>query len=386
MPAKFLAVDKDQQRFMIFGKKSPLRIMADLTCATGQKLGDKLERGDLKTPEGVYFVGRRLSKGLDFELYGGLAFTLNFPNPVDIIKGKTGSGIWIHGRGTPIKPRETKGCVALHLPDLKAVENELEVGTPVAIAKSLDWKSDTFNSDIDVLVDRVSQWAGAWQNKSDEFFALYDTDKFSKSRRRSFSSFKRHKQRVFAAQEWIQVMTHDVRVLPGPDYWVTYFNQYYRTPSMISQGVKRLYWMKNGKGEFKIVGREWLRRPVSLTGEYLDRVEAEIAPVIEEWVSAWQRADLAEYSSFYAQDARQSDRRGLTEVMEYKRDLWRRAEPSSVSIGDIRVEMAPEGVSAEFVQEYSSAGGYSDKGVKKLVLAPASAGGWKIVSEDWRPL
>ena len=38
---------------------------------------------------------RKLSKGLNYKLYGDLAFTLNYPNPIDRLKGKTGRGIWI---------------------------------------------------------------------------------------------------------------------------------------------------------------------------------------------------------------------------------------------------------------------------------------------------
>jgi murein L,D-transpeptidase YafK len=384
LPPKFLAIDKAKQRFFIFGKKSPLKVLADLTCATGQKPGDKLVRGDLKTPEGVYFVGRRLSGGLNYDLYGDLAFTLNFPNPVDRIKGKTGSGIWIHGRGAPVEPRETKGCVALHLPDLKSIEKELKPGMPVAIAKSLSWRAGALDSDVDDLIARVREWARAWEDKSSEFFAIYDSDRFSKSRRRTFSAFMRHKERVFAAQDWIQVMAHDIRVVPGPDYWVTYFDQYYRTPSLTSQGVKRLYWMKDG-GDFRIVGREWLRKPVTLDHVYLKRVSSEIRSLIDRWSSAWRAADLDAYASFYAADVRQGKRSGISEVKEYKRELWRRSEPETVVIENLDVELDPDGARATFVQSYFASGGYSDRGLKTMVLAPAPEG-WKIVSEDWRPL
>lgn len=387
LPAKFLAIDKDNQRLFIFSKRSPLKILADLSCATGQKPGDKLRRGDLKTPEGVYFVGRRLSGNLDFDLYGNLAFTLNFPNPVDRIKGKTGSGIWIHGRGAPVTPRETKGCVALHLPDLQNIEKQLEPGTPVTIAKSVSWNpgaSDP-NADMDALVKQVHRWAETWQNKSDEFFSIYDPVKFKQAQRKSFAAFKNRKKRIFKAQDWIQVMAHDIRVIPGPDYWVTYFDQFYRTPSLMSQGSKRLYWMKDKNGEFRIVGREWLRQPVSLTREYLARVKSEIQPMVTSWGQAWQSADIDAYAGFYAPGVEQEGRTGVQEVTEYKRELWQRSQPKKVVIEDLKVDLAPEGAEASFVQRYSAAGGYSDLGLKTLVLSPGP-GGWKIVREDWRPL
>jgi murein L,D-transpeptidase YafK len=387
LPAKFLAIDKNDQRLLIFAKRSPLKVLNDLTCTTGQVPGDKLVRGDLKTPEGVYFVVRRLSGGLDYDLYGNLAFTLNFPNPVDRLKGKTGSGIWIHGRGKPVVPRETKGCVALHLPDLQGIENQLEPGTPVTIARSVSWTRDggDGNADIQELVRQVHNWAKAWQNKSDDFFASYDSARFAKSQRQPFAAFKNHKKRIFKAQDWIQVMAHDVRVVPGPDYWVTYFDQFYRTPSLMSQGVKRLYWMKDQNGQFRIVGREWFRRPVSLTGEYLARARSEVAPLVMGWGEAWQSANIDQYAKYYARDIHQDGRTGIREVKEYKRDLWRRSKPKTVDIDDIRVDLAPEGVAATFRQRYVAQNGYSDLGLKTLVLEPGPDG-WKIVREAWRPL
>ena len=92
-PELFLGIDKEAQTFYMFGKKSPLEVVRKLTCATGRAQGDKTREGDKRTPEGVYFVEEKVPGKLDFELYGNYAFSLNFPNPVDRLKGKTGQGI-----------------------------------------------------------------------------------------------------------------------------------------------------------------------------------------------------------------------------------------------------------------------------------------------------
>ena len=49
-----VAVDKSRQRFFLMEKGKS----RDYLCTTGQAQGDKQVRGDLKTPEGVYFVVR----------------------------------------------------------------------------------------------------------------------------------------------------------------------------------------------------------------------------------------------------------------------------------------------------------------------------------------
>ena len=387
LPPLFFAIDKGSQEFLMFGQKSPLQVLKRLPCATGKRPGDKLRQGDLRTPEGVYFLEKRLDSGLNFERYGKLAYTLNFPNPVDRIKGKTGSGIWIHGRGRPIVPRESKGCVVLNAPDLFKIQGELSPGLPVAIAEDVLWASAGSHADgvIDALVQRVRGWAKDWQNKESRFFAHYDPVKFSLSRARSFKAFRRKKERIFRTYPWVQVMAHDIRVMPGPDYWVTYFHQYYRTPALATQGLKRLYWQKDKAGDFRIIGREWTRTRVDLTDVYLDRVREELVLVLEDWRKAWEAADLDKYTAFYADRAGQGGREGLRAVREYKQRLWAETAPKSVEMEDLRVTLHPEGAEARFTQRYQAENGYKDAGVKTLVLEPADKG-WKIVSEDWSAL
>ena len=88
-----MAVDKNRRAFLFFEKKSPLKLKYSFPCVTGQLAGDKQELNDLRTPEGIYFVEYKIASGLDFKEYGGIAYTLNYPNPVDRLRGKTGHGI-----------------------------------------------------------------------------------------------------------------------------------------------------------------------------------------------------------------------------------------------------------------------------------------------------
>ena len=129
-----VAVDKSRQRFFLMEKGKA----RDYLCTTGQAQGDKQVRGDLKTPEGVYFVVRKRTEWLDFEEYGGEAYILDYPNPVDRLRGKTGSGIWVHSRGRAITPFESRGCVVLNLKDIAEVGPELKRGTPVLIGERVE--------------------------------------------------------------------------------------------------------------------------------------------------------------------------------------------------------------------------------------------------------
>jgi len=265
-PQRFVAVDKRAQSFALMTRQSPLKVLQAIPCATGQELGDKFKEGDLKTPEGVYFITRRKSTGLNYELYGDLAFPLNFPNPADVLRRKSGHGIWIHGRGHALIPFETQGCVALSTPDIHRVDGELAEGMPVVIADEIRVGGDAARlaSEAREVVEATQGWAKAWQDRSDAFFGFHDPEKFAITEGQPFAAFRSHKERLFKALPWIQVTLSDVRAIPGPDYWVTYFVQVYRSPTLISQGIKRLYWQRAVDGKFRIIGMEYEEVPVTV--------------------------------------------------------------------------------------------------------------------------
>ncbi|MDD4952942.1 MAG: L,D-transpeptidase family protein [Desulfovibrionaceae bacterium] len=382
-PELFLAVDKDTQTAFLFSRKSPLQVVRSIPCATGQSLGDKKTEGDLRTPEGVYFLGQRVDRDLDFELYGDVAYTLNFPNPVDRIEGKTGSGIWIHGRGRKLLPRDTRGCVALKTTDLESLGRELPMGQPVIIARKLTWTDGPLKDDSPSrLAGLVRSWAEDWQGKRQDFFSHYDPEAFSKTEGTPFEAFVGRKKRIFAAKPWLQVMVANIRALQGPDYWVTWFDQYYRAPDVAATVGKRLYWRCGDQGRWRIVGREYTAPSQELEPAYLAAKSDEVGELVSSWAEAWKRMDLEAYLSHYDRAADQQGRAGLDEIGAYKQRLWASRVPLRVDCRDLKVDLDANGLRATFRQDFEDDSGYRDQGLKTLVLRPADKG-WLIVSEEW---
>ncbi|THB65237.1 MAG: hypothetical protein D6E12_13095 [Desulfovibrio sp.] len=383
-PSLVIGIDKSEQQLFLFMHQSPLSVAERFTCTTGEQEGDKFAEGDLRTPEGVYFTETRIDTGLDYDLFGDLAYTLNFPNPVDRLRGKTGSGIWIHGRGHEIVPRETRGCVALEMDDMNQLETHLASGVPVVIARDLDWaetaQDEEYTDRVAELAALVEGWAGAWQSRSEEFFSFYDPERFSRAQG-SFAAFRAHKEGLFRNLPWIQVSVHDIRVVEGPDYWVTYFGQFYRSPSLTSEGIKRLYWMEDESGELKIVGKEWVMARQGLEERYVESLAEDATDLVEQWRTAWEQADMDEYLAFYADNASQGGRRGLEAIRNHKQEIWARGQAMSVGVSDVQVRLHSQGLAVSFVQEYQ-AGEYRDTGVKTLILMP-DGNQWEIVSETW---
>jgi murein L,D-transpeptidase YafK len=256
-----LAVDKASQHLYLVAGNAPLRIAASYVCTTGQVKGDKLAQGDLKTPEGIYFIVRRLSSGLDYTLYGNEAYTLNYPNPVDKLRRKTGYGIWLHGRGERISPLQTQGCIALNNEDLASLGKFLQPGIPVTLTETYRQRETALGRDAETIKNlrtKVLHWAETWSGRSVKLFDFYDKASYSIAQEEPFAVFQKQKERLFRTLPWIKTTVRDIQVLPGPDYWVTWFFQEYSAPNLSTQGVRRLYWQPNEKGEFKIVGMEWI--------------------------------------------------------------------------------------------------------------------------------
>ncbi|MBQ7585637.1 MAG: L,D-transpeptidase family protein [Desulfovibrionaceae bacterium] len=267
LPSHLVAVDKEKQKFFFYEKHSPLRLKYEFTCTTGQKPGDKQVINDLKTPEGIYFVEYKIANGLDFREYGGVAYTLNYPNPVDKLRGKTGHGIWIHSKGFGLVP--TKGCVAIGLQEIDTVGPSLTPGTPVIVAEGMSEpnlsKEDKFNAQN--LRHLMQAWSHAWSMRSARMFDFYDQEAYSKATQ-DFAEFRSNKERIFKMVQHIKLINRDIHVLEGPGYWVTWAEQCYTASNHTQEGIRRLYWQKGQDKRFRIVGMEWLPRDFGLLAEY----------------------------------------------------------------------------------------------------------------------
>ncbi|MCF8169062.1 MAG: L,D-transpeptidase family protein, partial [Rhodoferax sp.] len=139
-----IAVDTSRSRLYLFeNTPSGLNLLADYYISVGKAGTAKVSEGDQRTPLGVYYVNSNLDRKTLKDFYGSGALPINYPNVLDTKRGRTGSGIWLHG--TPPDqfsrpPQATDGCVVLANPDLDQIIRTVEVrSTPVVIAEQLKW-------------------------------------------------------------------------------------------------------------------------------------------------------------------------------------------------------------------------------------------------------
>lgn len=139
-----IAVDASRSRLYLFeNTPSGLNLVADYYISQGKLGAAKSTEGDQRTPLGVYYITSYLDPKSLKDFYGSGALPISYPNVLDAKRGKTGSGIWLHG--TPPNqfsrpPQATDGCVVLANPDLQHIIRTVEVRTtPVVIASQLEW-------------------------------------------------------------------------------------------------------------------------------------------------------------------------------------------------------------------------------------------------------
>ena len=268
IPAQFLAlapnarhaiaVDASRARLYLFenGPHGP-QLVADYYVSVGKQGVEKVAEGDMRTPLGVYFIGSNLDPKSLKDFYGAGALTLNYPNPYDLRRGKTGSGIWVHG--TPPEqysraPQATDGCVVMANTDLARLLRTVEVrSTPVVIARQLQWVApQSLQAERHAFTSQLQAWQQAKRSGDlQRLLSFYASD---------FASYDK------SLADWTPVLQREVQKLQGRNFalkdlsylrWGDSADTMVVTFGEVAEGartgpVKRQYWLRQGGGAWKI--------------------------------------------------------------------------------------------------------------------------------------
>ena len=248
-----IAVDTSRSRLYLFENTSNgVKLIADYYISVGKLGVEKTAEGDQRTPLGVYYITGSLKPSSLVDFYGVGALPINYPNPLDLKRGKTGSGIWLHG--TPSEqfsraPKASDGCVVMANPDLNHILTSVSSRTtPVVIAERLNWVS---KASLDIEKAGFTNILMAWrqakvQSDVPKFMSFYTAD---------FSNYGKN------LAQWASMATNELGKLKGHDIALSNINMMHWTDqneTMIvtfdeviigkRTGVtKRQYWMKDGK-------------------------------------------------------------------------------------------------------------------------------------------
>ena len=137
--ADSIVVDKSERRLTLYYRGSPVRTYL---VALGQvPVGDKVRRGDMRTPEGVFRIEARNPRSRYH-----LALRISYPDAAHAARAKAlgvspGGDIMIHGlpkrqASVGASHRDfdwTEGCIAVTNAEIEEIWNAVPIGTPIHI-------------------------------------------------------------------------------------------------------------------------------------------------------------------------------------------------------------------------------------------------------------
>ncbi len=254
----WLSIEKDSLRATLYTlplfPKEP-HALQSFRIAIGKEKGDKLRRGDNRTPEGIYFTLSHVpEQSLYIKKYGRVAVPLDFPNLIDQMEGKTGSGIWLHGAGDDNRiaaENVTEGCVAFYNDEIVKLKNWLVPQQGIVVI-SKDAKQINDPQDLKEVFELTSQWIDSWSKRDLARYIDFYSNKFEQ-KGKSKKAYENYKSRVFKSYKNISLKTRTLRVLSHPKYAIAIMNQSFHGDKRFkSDGRKVLYWQKEG-GHWKIL-------------------------------------------------------------------------------------------------------------------------------------
>jgi len=239
-----LIVDKSQQRLSVWRvKDGEPTLIESYRCATGEKEGDKWMRGDMKTPEGVYFFCSVIDGSKLPPKYGLWAFTTDYPNFVDRRRGKSGDGIWLHGRDKPLSARpDSNGCVALENSDLVKVSRFLTLqSTPMIVVEQLLMapRSQIMEQERE-LRGFIESWRQAWELQDIERYMSHYSRNFQ-SCWLDYASWKEKKRKLSKRYNKCLVKLGNVYLYRQNGLVTAIFTQRYQSDKYSASGIKVLY-------------------------------------------------------------------------------------------------------------------------------------------------
>ena len=258
---KALLVDKSANRMYVYTRQESGELFEEVNdyyITTGKLVGDKTVKGDLRTPEGVYFVTSWISPDKLPDKYGIGAFPVNYPNELDKRNGKTGYGIWLHGtdKGSYSRPpRDSEGCVVLTNIDLESLKSEITPGsTPVVITEKVEWIDyASWLKERQAILQAVEDWRTDWESMNvNKYLSHYGEDFWSSSH--NLKSWSARKRLLAKNKTYQSVKFSDLSVLVYPQksadkekIAVIRLHQDYKSNNFKSEMSKRLYLTKKDK-------------------------------------------------------------------------------------------------------------------------------------------
>jgi murein L,D-transpeptidase YafK len=236
------------------------RLTETMSVSIGKRGYGKVKRGDKKTPVGVYRLMAYLPDDDLDDFYGNGAYTLNYPNALDRIKKRNGSGIWLHGlpKGKDHRPlQDSDGCVVLSNTKIDDLGRYVDLQrTPIVLDDGLEWvQADELKPRRRELEQAIEAWRHAWSAINNDAYLAFYADDFTDSKK-DLAAWKRYKTRIHKNKSFIKVGVSELSLMDYPgekDLVLARFHQRYESSNFRASGWKEQLWRKEDSGQWRIV-------------------------------------------------------------------------------------------------------------------------------------
>ncbi len=265
-----IVVDKSVCRLMVYRFQEEWELKQSFPCTTGKREGDKLRAGDMRTPNGVYWLfkswsGLELAEyyGKSANVYGVGAFELSYPNYLDLILyGKNGDGIWIHGTAED-QPIATRGCISIRNPDFLKLADYVKLAeTPVIIEEEVRFISaDERNHLQQSMLAYLEQWRRTWESYDVERYLSFYSQNF-RTGKWDIKSWSGRKRILNKKVDGRKIHLSDLSIFQSKGVYHIRFAQDYISSNINDIGIKELFVAEEQNGQ-RIISEFWsrLKRP-----------------------------------------------------------------------------------------------------------------------------
>lgn len=407
-----LIVDKQYQKIYAFKKNGVFSKVFEAPCSTGKNQGAKQSEGDAKTPNGVYFATRMLRNPGPPEVYGTLAFPLDYPSLSDKRAGRNGNNIWIHGTTKPLSPFQSSGCVVLRNNDLQHLDDLIFFNkTPVIIQESINWISQnqtpSSKNELERILALWNKFSIDTDMKSLDALYLPGAEIRGKKREELLKRFKS----LRTLNNHFSLLPHDVSILRQENNAVILYDQLLAVNNDNSfQGSFNKLTLERVNNRWYIVDDSAIVAPtiqiakaaatqtntvgrvsrttsvrnnqtnpsINTNATTKDNTNSEVTALVNKWAASWKSGDMKRFKGCYAASFK-SRGMNLNAWVDHKNNIRKNSKNINVRIDNLRVTADTTTATASFIQYYSSSI-LKSKSSKKLELKKIN-GQWKITRE-----
>jgi murein L,D-transpeptidase YafK len=240
-------VEKRSQQAALYEFKNgfkEIELLKTYHISSGQAQGNKYVRGDLKTPEGLYNTIKWIPEKKLEAKYGSGAFVLDYPNQLDKLLKKTGSGIWIHGSDIAMIPFDTEGCIRFENQEITHFKEELNFDrVPVLINETFEWTDITaLEKEIEGIQSFLKEWEESWARQDiNKYLSFYSPTEFVTNRQKmDYAQWENHKRRIFNPNKQINIELTDFEYYYADNLLLVSFYQDYTAETLKSMGWKQI--------------------------------------------------------------------------------------------------------------------------------------------------